>query len=86
MKKIDDAVRNRITELLAEQKRTISDVSLAGGLTPSTLYDFMRRDTAHIQLNTLKQVCMGFEIKMTEFLSSVIFYFKVFVIKYYALL
>ena len=69
MKKIDDAVRNRITELLAEQKRTISDVSLAGGLTPSTLYDFMRRDTAHIQLNTLKQVCMGFEIKMTEFFN-----------------
>ena len=69
MKKIDDAVRDRITELLTEQNRTISDVSLSGGLTPSTLYDFMRRDTAHIQLNTLKQICMGFEIKMTEFFN-----------------
>jgi transposase-like protein len=73
MKTIDHAVRDRILELLKEQNRTISDLCLAGGLTPSTLYDFMRGDTEHIQLNTVKQVCMGFDIKMATFFDKAYF-------------
>ena len=64
---IDDAIRNRVNELLKEKNMTICDVSLAGGLTPSTLYDFMRGTTVHIQAKTIKQVCMGFKIKLAEF-------------------
>ncbi|MBQ8523477.1 MAG: helix-turn-helix transcriptional regulator [Clostridia bacterium] len=67
---VDEAVRYRINELLLEKKMTISEVSLAGGLTPSTLYDFMRGTTAHIQLNTLKCVCMGFELSLSSFFDK----------------
>ena len=48
----------------------ICDVSLSGGLTPSTLYDFMRGKTSHIQIKTIKQICMGFQITLTEFFSK----------------
>ena len=67
---VDAAVRKRIAELLKTKGMTISSVSLAGGLTPSTLYDFMRGTTSHIQLNTLKQVCLGFDMTLSEFFAA----------------
>ncbi len=67
---IDQAARKRIEELLQEQSTNISEVCLKGGLTPSTLYDFMRGTTAHIQLNTIKQICMGFEIRLSDFFGK----------------
>ena len=67
---IDDAVRKRINELLSERNMNICDVSLSGGLRPSTLYDFMRGKTSHIQIKTIKQICMGFQITLTEFFSK----------------
>lgn len=70
---IDDAVRTRIQELLKEQHTKIATVSLAGGLTPSTVYDFMRGTTQHIQLNTVKQLCMGFNITLSEFFDRAYF-------------
>ncbi|MBQ2735056.1 MAG: helix-turn-helix transcriptional regulator [Clostridia bacterium] len=70
---IDDAVRTRVQELLKEQQTKIATVSLAGGLTPSTVYDFMRGTTQHIQLNTVKQLCMGFGITLAEFFDRAYF-------------
>lgn len=67
---IDDSARARINELLKETNMNICDVSLAGGLTPSTLYDFMRGTTVHIQLNTVKQICMGFQMTLTDFFNK----------------
>ncbi|MBE6703386.1 MAG: helix-turn-helix transcriptional regulator [Ruminococcaceae bacterium] len=67
---VDHAARARIKELLKEKNTNISELSLKGGLTPSTLYDFMRGTTEHIQLNTVKQVCMGFGIRMAEFFDK----------------
>ncbi len=64
---VDAATRQRIKELLTEKETNISELCLKGGLTPSTLYDFMRGTTGHIQLNTIKQICMGFEIRVCEF-------------------
>lgn len=64
---VDQAARERIKELLKEKGSNISELCLKGGLTPSTLYDFMRGTTEHIQLNTIKQICMGFEIRVCEF-------------------
>ncbi|MBE6605839.1 MAG: helix-turn-helix domain-containing protein [Ruminococcaceae bacterium] len=67
---IDSAVRKRISELLKQNDTNISKVSLKGGLTPSTLYDFMRGTTEHIQLNTIKSVCQGFGIKLNVFFDT----------------
>lgn len=67
---VDQATRERIKELLKEKHTNISELCLKGGLTPSTLYDFMRGTTEHIQLNTIKQVCMGFGIRMSEFFDK----------------
>lgn len=64
---IDEAVRKRIRELLIEKNMNVCDLSLAGGLTPSTLYDFMRGTSVHIQCNTVKAVCMGFGVSLREF-------------------
>jgi len=70
---VDNATRERIKELLDEKKTNISEVCLKGGLTPSTLYDFMRGTTEHIQLNTIKQICMGFGIRICEFFDKTYF-------------
>ena len=66
---IDEAVRRRIRELLIQKQTNISELCAKGGLTPSTLYDFMRGTSAHIQVNTVKQVCMGFEMRVCEFFA-----------------
>ncbi|MBQ9098281.1 MAG: helix-turn-helix transcriptional regulator [Clostridia bacterium] len=67
---VDQATRERIKNLLMEKNTNISELSLKGGLTPSTLYDFMRGTTEHIQLNTIKQICMGFGLRMVEFFDK----------------
>ena len=67
---VDQATRERIKNLLIEKNTNISELSLKGGLTPSTLYDFMRGTTEHIQLNTIKQICMGFGLRMVEFFDK----------------
>ena len=67
---IDDAVRTRIHELLVEQNLSLAKISLLGGVTPSTLYDFMNGTTVHIQLNTLKQISQGFQMTLTEFFNK----------------
>lgn len=69
MMTVDDAVRTRIKELLQEKKKKVCSVCLAGGITPSTVYSFLCEDTAHIQLNTIKQICMGFGITLSEFFN-----------------
>ncbi len=68
--KVDDAARQRIKELLLEKNTNVSEVCLKSGLTPSTVYDFMHGTTAHIQLNTIKQICMGFDIRVAEFFDK----------------
>lgn len=67
---VDHATRKRIKELLEEKKTNISELCLKGGLTPSTLYDFMRETTEHVQLNTIKQICMGFDIRLSDFFDK----------------
>lgn len=67
---IDQATRVRIKELLTQRNTNISELCLKGGLTPSTLYDFMRGTTEHIQLNTIKQICMSFEIRIADFFDK----------------
>ena len=67
---VDHATRKRIKELLDEKKTNISELCLKGGLTPSTLYDFMRETTGHVQLNTIKQICMGFDIRLSDFFDK----------------
>ena len=67
---IDEAVRIRIQELLKKENMKISQVSLMGGLTPSTLYDFMNGTTVHIQVNTIQQVCAGFKITLSDFFNK----------------
>lgn len=64
---IDDAIRMRIKELSKEKKITISEASLAGGLTPSTVYAFTSGISKHIQCNTLKALCMGYGVSLKEF-------------------
>ena len=67
---IEEAVRKRINDLLNEKKISICAVSLDGGLTPSTLYDFMHGKSKHLQINTIKQICMGFRITLKEFFDK----------------
>lgn len=62
-----EAILKRIDELCTEKDRAINDFCLAGGLTPSTYYEFANKRTKTPKVDTIKRICQGAGITMSEF-------------------
>ena len=64
---IKEAIITRIEELTKEKGMKINEICLAGGLTPSTYYDFVNGRTKLPKVDTIKKICQGSNITMAEF-------------------
>ncbi len=70
---IDGNVKKRILELCNERNITINRLGKMIGVTPSTVHilmDEMRRD---LSITTLKKLCDGFDMTVTEFFDDTVF-------------
>lgn len=66
---IDDATRKRIQELVEDNKTTLTALCLNSNLTPSTVFDFMSGKSKFPKVITIKKLCAGAGITLSEFFN-----------------
>ncbi len=71
--KIRKAVKMRILGLCQERNLTIHALSIKAGLTPSTLGNIISRENCSPGIVTLKIICDGLGISLTEFFDCDLF-------------
>ena len=70
---VKDAVVLRLQEICAENNITYNDLANRSGITPSTIYSMMDKSRHDISIITIKKICDGLEITLSDFFDSKIF-------------
>lgn len=70
---VKDAVVLRLQEICTENNITYNDLANRSGITPSTIYSMMDQSRRDISLVTIKKICDGLEITLSDFFDSKIF-------------
>lgn len=70
---VKDAVVLRLQETCAENNITYNDLANRSGITPSTIYSMMDQSRRDISIITIKKICDGLEITLSDFFDSKIF-------------
>lgn len=70
---IGQACRERIIELCTERNITINKLAIMSGVTQSTLNNIVSGRNNSVTVSTLKKLCDGLEISITDFFGSRIF-------------
>ena len=65
--RLNDAIIKRIEEICNEQGRNVCDISLNGGMSPSSIYDLLKGRTKCSKVVTVKRFCEGAGITLSEF-------------------
>ncbi|MBQ3692066.1 MAG: helix-turn-helix transcriptional regulator [Clostridia bacterium] len=65
--KISSAVARRILELCDEKNITVNKLCTISGVTQSTVNDIVNGKAKNIGVVTIKKLCDGLEITITEF-------------------
>ena len=66
---MDEAIKKRINELVADNKTTLTSLCLNSNLTPSTIFDFMYGKSKCPKVITIKKICVGANITLKEFFA-----------------
>ena len=66
---LNEAIKKRIAELVAEKGTTLTALCLNSNLTPSTLFDFFAGKSKCPKVVTIKKLCMGANITLEEFFA-----------------
>lgn len=71
--KVSDAVAERIITLCNERSITINKLSTISAITQSTVNDIVNRRSKNIGIMTIKKLCDGLEISLSDFFDDEIF-------------
>lgn len=71
---LTNAIQKRIRELCNEREITINKLSIICGITQSTLNNIFMREGNRPTVSTIKKICDGLEIDLSEFFNTS--YFK----------
>ncbi len=64
------AVKNRILFLCEEKKMTINRLATESGISPSTLKSILYGNSKNPGIVTLKMLCDGLSVSLTEFFDT----------------
>ena len=70
---VKEATAKRIEMLCKERGITYNELANLCGVTPSTIYSIFDTKRKNITLSTVKKICDGLEITLSEFFSSSLF-------------
>ncbi len=70
---VKDATAKRIEQLCKERGIAYNELANICGVTPSTIYSIMDSNRRNISLSTVKKICDGFELTLSDFFSSSLF-------------
>lgn len=65
---LDEAIRKRINELVAKGQ-SLTNLCLKSNVTPSTIFDFMYGKIKAPTTITIKKLCAGANITLSEFFN-----------------
>ena len=67
---ISDAVADRILELCRAEGITVNKLSTISGVTQSTVNDIVNRRAKNVGIVTIKKLCDGLGITITDFFDT----------------
>ena len=67
---ISEAVAERILELCRKNNITVNKLTTIAGVTQSTVNDIVNHRAKNIGIVTIKKLCDGFEITISEFFDT----------------
>ncbi len=67
---IKDAVAYRFTQLCRERGLTANALANVSGVTPSTVYSMLDENRRDISVVTVKKLCDGLDITLSDFFSA----------------
>lgn len=67
---ISEAVAERILELCVQNNITVNKLSTISGVTQSTVNDIVNHRAKNIGIVTIKKLCDGLDISITEFFDT----------------
>ncbi len=70
---IGEAVKERILELCSQRNITVNRLATMSGVTQSTLNNIVSGRNHSTTIATLKKICDGLDISITDFFSSKVF-------------
>ena len=70
---VKDATAKRIEQLCKERGIAYNELANICGITPSTIYSIMDSKRRNISLSTVKKICDGLELTLSDFFSSPLF-------------
>ena len=70
---ISEAVAMRILELCREKNITVNKLSTISGITQSTVNDIVNHKAKNIGIITIKKLCDGLDMTITEFFENDLF-------------
>lgn len=70
---IKDAVVLRLQSICKERNIRYNELATLSGVTPSTVYSLMSEERRDLSIITLKKLCDGLDMTVTEFFDNDIF-------------
>lgn len=70
---IKDAIVMRLKNICKEKNICFNDLSVRSGVTPSTVYSLMKEERRDLSVITLKKLCDGLDMTITDFFEDDIF-------------
>lgn len=67
---ITDAIKDRMLQLCAERDITINELATRSALPPSSIKNILYGKSNDPRIRTLKKLCDGLEITLSEFFST----------------
>ena len=67
---ISEAVAARILELCKQNNITVNKLSTISGVTQSTVNDIVNKKARNIGIVTIKKLCDGLEVSITDFFDT----------------
>lgn len=63
----------RCKELMEAKHLNANALAVRSGITPSTLYSFLKGDRKYVSTNVIYSICVGLEISISDFFDSPLF-------------
>lgn len=67
---VKDAVTERFKSICKERNIKMNELAILSGVTPSTVYSMMDAQRRDVSITTIKKLCDGLDMTLSEFFST----------------
>lgn len=67
---VKDAVAQRFAQICRSREISLNELATRSGVTPSTVYSMMDARRRELSITTIKKLCDGLDMTLSEFFST----------------